>query len=429
MEKNIYEDLLTILRKECVPATGCTEPISVAYAVAMAVELAEGGSVQRINVNVDEGLFKNGAAVGIPGIEERGLKIAAALGAVIGSTQNQLRLLEKISLVQMEKASRMVYEDKVDVKINESYKGFYLEVIVEMESQQVRVLILDHHQNVVSVEKGRDLEMLKIENVILDKASQPIQDYNLSNIIEFSRNIALSDIEFLEEGIQMAKVISETGQKRRDGFGQTMEKMNTTDVLNDSLIGRVQMFSGAASEARMAGTAYPVMTSAGSGNQGITIFMTNTVVAEAYGCGQEELLRAIALSNLITIYIKSYTGTLSAMCGCAVSAGVGTSAGVTLLLGGGEREIFGAMANMLGSIAGMICDGAKEGCAFKVALASGWAVQSALLSLNMNLISTDSGILADNIRDLSINLGNVCNVGMAEVNHTINGIILDRENR
>jgi len=429
LKEDLNKQLLSILRKGSIVATGCTEPISVAYAAAKAVELAEGSAIKKIEVKVDEGLFKNGVGAGIPGIEERGLKIAAALGAVIGNTQNELRLLENVTQDQLEKARSMVRANKIDVYINEIYKGFYLEVTVMTDDQQVRILILDHHQNVVSVEKGEHLEALKVESLRLENEPQAIQDYSLSDLIEFSKSVCISDIKFLEEGIKMAKVISEAGQKRKNGFGEAMVKMNADSMLNASLTEKVQMLAGSASEARMAGTSSPVMTSAGSGNHGITIFITNTVVAETLGCTQEKLIRAIVLSNLVTIYIKSYTGTLSAMCGCAVAAGVGAAAGVSYLLGGTEKEIFGAMVNMVGSIAGMLCDGAKEGCAFKVALASGWAVQSALLSLNAKHIALNDGVLGDNIRDLSMNLGSVCNIGMAEANGIINKLIQKNEER
>lgn len=429
MKEDLNKQLLSILRKGSIVATGCTEPISVAYAAAKAVELAEGKAIKKIDVKVDEGLFKNGVGAGIPGIEERGLKIAAALGAVIGNTQNQMRLLENVTQDQLEKARSMVRANKIDVYINEMYKGFYLEVTVTTDKQQSRILILDHHQNIVSVEKGENLETLKVENLRLENVPQVIQEYSLPDLIEFSQSVSFSEIKFLAEGIRMAKAISEIGQKRKNGFGEAMMKMNEESVLNESLSERVQMYSGSASEARMAGAPCPVMTSAGSGNHGITIFMTNTVVAETFGYTQEKLIRAIVLSNLVTIYIKSYTGTLSAMCGCAVAAGVGAAAGVSYLLGGTEKEIFGAMVNMVGSIAGLICDGAKEGCAFKVALASGWAVQSALLSLNSKHIAFNDGVLGDNIRDLSINLGSVCNVGMAEANGIINKLIQKNEAR
>ena len=169
----------------------------------------------------------------------------------------------------------------------------------------------------------------------------------------------------------------------------------------------------------MAGSKLPAMSSAGSGNHGITVFLTNYAVSRKLGSSDEKLLRALALSNLITFYIKSYTGTLSAMCGCGVAAGIGSSVGVVYLMDGGIKEMLGAIINMVGSIAGIVCDGGKEGCSYKLALSAGWAVQSALLSMAGGVINITDGILASDFKNVIKNLGYVCNPGMLETNEAI----------
>jgi len=176
----------------------------------------------------------------------------------------------------------------------------------------------------------------------------------------------------------------------------------------------------------MSGSKLPVMSTAGSGNHGITAFLTNYAVAEKQRLSLEKLIRSLALTHLITLFIKSYTGTLSAMCGCGVAAGTGASAGVVYLLGGNKEQILGALYNMVGSISGVICDGAKEGCAYKLALASGAAVQSALWSLKGAIINNADGIIDPDFRQLFKNLGYICDPGMVSTDKAILKIMLKK---
>ena len=429
MEKQKTQELLHILREECVPATGCTEPISVAYATALASEKLKGETIERIQLFVDEGLFKNGASAGIPGVKERGLKVAAALGAIIRDSSDQLRILEKLTEEQIRNALALVRMDKVSVHINSKYKHFYLEVVLTSEKDQAHVVICNHHQNVVLAEVSNACE----ENANLndDYATQNedtrIQHFSLSEMFESIKETESSELNFLYEGVRMVKKISEMGMARSGGFGETLGSDSVKKILLDGLQTTVQQAAGSAAEARMAGASLPVMTSAGSGNQGITIFMTNVVVAETMGVPTEELLRAIALSNLITIYIKSFTGTLSPMCDCAVAAGIGASAGVAYLLGGSLDDILNAMLTMAESLTGMICDGAKESCAFKVAISSGWAVQSAIFAMKGVCAPPDIGIVGTDLVSLARNLSKITKFGMVGINPTINEILISRE--
>ncbi len=224
----------------------------------------------------------------------------------------------------------------------------------------------------------------------------------------------------------MNLAIAEEGLKIENGVGVKFREMVEEGLMADNIINRAQMLCSAASEARMSGSRLPVMSTAGSGNHGITAFLTTFAVAEKNNMPEEQLMRALALTNLITIFIKSYTGILSAMCGCGVAAGIGASAGAVYLLGGNKEQILGAMYNMVGSIAGIICDGAKEGCAFKLALASGWAVQAAILSIKGAIINKNDGILAGDFKKLFKNLGYTCNLGMVPTDEAILEVMLEK---
>lgn len=413
-----FKTLVKILKKEIAPAAGCTEPVAVAYSTAVARE-SLGGEVESLEIWVDPGLYKNGLRVGIPGIKARGLDIAASLGALVGDSKKGLCVLEGLTEEDEQRAKDLIKENKVKIKLRNDSNRLYIESILKTNKGQVRVLTLDKHQNIVKIEKGEDFEKIELTKGDKNKYIPAIQQYDLQSILEFAKNIPVSEIAFLEEGVKMNMEVAEEGFKISGGISERFNELIKKDIMHDDMVSKAQRLCAAAAEARMSGTRLAVMSTAGSGNHGITVFLTNKAVALQNGTSKEELLRALALSILVTAYIKSYTGPLSAMCGCGVAAGVGASAGVVYQLGGSIEDMFGAMLNMIGSVAGLICDGAKEGCAYKLAVSTGWAVQSALLSIQGAVVSYNDGILSPDFDQLFKNLGYVCGTGMSYTNKTI----------
>jgi len=416
-------ELLEILKKEVVPAVGCTEPVAVAYSVAFAKKQVS-GELQSIEITVDPGLYKNGLRVGIPGIAERGLHFAAALGYVIGSPEKKLEILNDISPLSIKKAHEIIQQGKVNVKIKKGFDRLYIETILTTTEDRVRVITLDRHLNIVNVDKSEAEKDFETEYMSLNLVPKAIQKYHLSDFIKFADEVSIDELAFLKDGLKMNLEMAQAGLDNTS-TGKNLLKLIEKGLISDDMISRAQFLCSTASEARMAGIRKPVMSSAGSGNHGITVFLTNAAVAEKRNIPEEKLLRALALSNLVTAYIKSYTGTLSAMCGCGVAAGIGASAGVAYMLGGTEEQILGAMINMVGSISGIVCDGGKEGCAYKLALSSGWAIEAALLALSGSVVNTEDGILASDFKKLFQNLGYICNPGMVATNDAILEIMME----
>ena len=421
---NRDEVLLDILKKEILPATGCTEPVAVAYSTAVARQKIN-GDVERLEILVDGGLFKNGMRVGIPGIKERGLEMAGALGIFAGSPEKGLQVIENISDEALNKAKELVAQGKVKVTVRENYPKLYIETLLHTTEGKVRVVTMDRHTNVVSIDEGENKIDCEYKLPQSCNSTNVIQDYRLEDFLDFSQSVLLEDILFLQQGVDMNFALAKEGLNIESGIGKKFEKLVKDGLMHEDIMYKAQLLCAAASEARMAGSKLSAMSSAGSGNHGITVFMTNYAAAEKIGVSKENLLRSLALSNLITVYIKSYTGTLSAMCGCGVAAGIGASVGVVYLLGGGSKEMMGAIINMIGSISGIICDGGKEGCSYKLALAAGWAVQSALLSIAGAVINTTDGILASDFKEVIRNMGYVCNPGMVETNNAIIKVMAD----
>ena len=420
-----YSELVGILKREVVPATGCTEPIAVAYAASVAgKKIGDLSRIEKVEVCVDAALFKNGLRVGIPGIKERGLEIAAALGLVLATPEKELRILEIIQPEENLKAEAMVKKKLIDVCIKGNCSRLFVEVFVTLtDGSQVKVMAVDRHNNIVKVEEGKNLAH-EDPGAIDEQANKKlIQNYDLKGLLDFSNTVPLDEIRFLQDGVDKNMRLAEEGLSYSGGIGQAYKQIIEEGILNDHMVTKAEMLCAAASEARMSGSSLPAMSSAGSGNHGITVFLTLAGVAESTEVNPDTFLRTLAFSNLVTVYIKSFTGTLSAMCGCGVAAGIGASAGVSYMMGASESQIFKSMLNMVGSITGLICDGGKEGCAYKLALSAGWAVKSALLAQKGVSVHEDNGILAFNFRQLFENLGYLCNTGMAGANNSILNIM------
>lgn len=422
------KELLKLLEEGITPATGCTEPIAVAYAVAVAKEQIE-GNLESIDIQVDSNVYKNGLMVTIPGTTEKGLIAAAAFGFIAGGAERRSRVIEGLTDEDIIKARGLIKQKKIELNLKRDCTGLDIEVTILTDREKVRVIILNTHLNIVSIEKinlNSQFKPFVRKEQKANTFNHQIQKYTLEDFLRFGAQIPLEKLLFLEDGVNMNLKISREGLTIKLGVGVKLKEMIHEGIMSDNIITRSQVLCATASEARMSGSKLPVMSTAGSGNHGITVFLTSFAVAEKRNLSKEKLIRSLALSNLITFFIKSYTGTLSAMCGCGVAAGIGVSAGVVYLLDGTKEQILGSLYNMVGSISGMICDGAKNGCAYKLALASGWAVQSALLALKGAIINSTDGIIDPDFKQLFKNLGYLCDPGMVPTDQAILDVILKK---
>ena len=418
--------LLSILKNEIIPATGCTEPIAIAYAVSVAKKKAK-GILELIDIRVDPNIYKNGLRAIVPSTKLRGLKIAAALGYINGDSEKKYRVIEDISKKDVENAEYLIKKNKINIEIKKETKRLYIEVVLITNKDKVRVIAIDSHLNIIKIEKIGKFDFFEPFSFKKDENDSPmevIHRYNFDDFLDFAKDIDINEIGFLEEGIEMNLKIAKEGLNLKSGIGKKLNDMIEEGILCNNMVNRTKVLCSAAVEARMSGVKLPVMISAGSGNHGITIFLSNFAVFEKKQISKERLLRSLALSNLITLFIKSHTGRLSAMCGCGIAAGVGASAGIAYLLGGGKDEIYGSLLNMVGSISGIICDGGKEGCAYKISFISGCIVESALLSMRGAIINYRDGILSSDFIELFKNLGFICNPGIVSTDKAILEVLL-----
>ncbi len=413
------KQMIEILKREAVPALGCTEPVACALACARCKEEL-GGVPESIDVYVSGNIYKNGMGVGIPGTGMVGLPIAAALGAVCGKTAYGLEVLKEVSVGNnLEVAKELVEQGMVKVHLKEDAPDkLYAEALCRKGNGTVKTVIVHGHTNIVLVEKDGQTVFCKEEKPAVAEEGKCVE-LSLARIWEFVHQVDVKDIEFLLEGAKMNETISDEGLKGKFGLqiGRTLKENIEKGVLADDLLNRVLIRATAASDARMDGCEKPVMTNSGSGNQGITVYLPVVVTAERFGCSQEQLVRALALSNLVAAHIHYYMGHLSALCGIVI-ASTGSAAAITYLMGGTYEQVVNTIKTMSSNLTGMMCDGAKQGCALKVYSGTSAAVQASLLSMQ-GVKTRNDGIVEEDIEKTIRNIGVIASVGMEQTDKTI----------
>lgn len=413
-------ELIHLLKREVVPALGCTEPIALAYAVSKARK-ALNEKPDRVDTFLSRNILKNGMGVGIPGTGMTGLGIAAALGAVGGNSEAGLEVLKDIKIEHIEEAKKMLYEQKVSINLKNVPDKLYIEAICWSKDRYSRVIIKEKHTNIVLIEVDKKKIYEELPQRAASGLMEESMELSLDTIYDFAVHVPFEDIKFLLDGVNMNMKVAEEGLIKDYGLkvGKTLKNSIQKGIVSDDIQGYASMVTAAGADARMAGCTYPVMSSAGSGNQGLTAILPVAAVAKKLEKSDNELARALAISHLTTIHIKNFIGRLSALCGCGVAASIGASSGITYLLGGDLKSIKCCVKNMIADVSGMICDGAKPGCALKLATAIGAAVQCAALGINGIEVSSHDGIIDKDVEKTIKNLGNVCTLGMVDTDRII----------
>lgn len=433
MKRERELELIELLKNEVKPALGCTEPIAVALAVAKSAEVikSKGEKVDKIDVLVSANILKNGMGVGVPGTGMVGLHIAAALGVSCGKSEYKLEVLKDLTNDSISLAKQMVKDNKVSINLASTSKKLYVSATCVSKNINATTIIEDNHDNITSVSENGKVIFQSGEDSsnTTNNNSKGILDYKLDmNIIhEFATTVPLSDIEFILDSVTLNKALALEGLKNDYGLkvGKTIKNGSNSGIFGEGLLTYSMALTAAASDARMAGSTLPAMSNSGSGNQGITVTIPVIAFAEKMGADNESLSRALVLSHLIAIHIKGYLGKLSALCGCVI-ASTGAACGIVYLKGGNLEQMGYAIKNMIGNITGMVCDGAKVGCALKVASGVSSAVQSAMLAMENICISEKDGIIDKDIEKTIQNLGRIGSSGMQSTDNMILDIMVSK---
>ena len=410
--------LINLLKAEVKPALGCTEPGAVALAVAKAREVL-GQECRECNIEVSANIYKNGMGVGIPGSGGKvGLEIAAAMGLLGGKSSLGLDVLESVEECQLDSAQRLVDEGFINISPLKEGDRIFARAVLKGENGISEAVISTKHDNFILVKKdGKTILntcMSNASGATSDGGESPVVKLSIREIIAVVESFEFKDIEFLLEGIEMNKNMAEKGlsQKLGAGVGYSFKKAIEDKFIADDLINMSMMVTAAASDARMSGVKMSVMSSNGSGNHGLTAILPIAVYNDKYPQSDERLAKALAISHLVISYVKNYTGRLSAVCGCGVAASVGSAAAITWLMDIGYDAIEGAINNMIANLSGMVCDGAKAGCAYKLASAAAAAMQSAINVKYGSIVPKLNGIVGETVEQSIRNLGEVSGRGM-----------------
>lgn len=417
--------LIEILKNETGISVGCTEVAAVALAAAWARK-ALGEDPDRLEITLDRGTYKNGMRVGIPGTKEIGIPWAAAIGACIGKPEEKLKILGNISSDVMGKAKKLLLNNKINVTVNRMAKEIYIDCKLKTSSSTAEALITRRHDQVDKVLRNGQIykEWKAPRKSPSPKVKQKIEikDIPFDVFFPFVESARLEKLSFLKKGLEVNRNFA------RDCLNH-LNEMELSPILERWSTGYKETYirpdeygkliTTAAVEARMRGFPKPVFTCGGSGNQGLVASLPLIGYAEKTEIPSDVFLRSVALSFLVTIYIKAYTGVLSPICGCGIGSSIGVGCGLAYLMGGKQKEIEGVIKNMVGTMAGIICDGAKSGCAFKALLMVGMAFDSAELAVGGVIISSRDGILSQSVEETLSNLEHLTHFGMAHADDAI----------
>ncbi|MBN1549895.1 serine dehydratase subunit alpha family protein, partial [bacterium] len=387
-----------MLKSEVFPALGCTEPIAVAYAASLAAFHAK-GDILSVEIIVDPGVFKNGMAVTVPNTGgKRGNLIAGAIGAVLRDPDKRMEILKNVTAEVIDAAESLISSGKASIRCRSSLTQLFIDVRVKTASDTVRALIEHSHTNVTLLERNGKTLLDNTRQEMSNNTSNYkylLKEKTICELVEYADAIDSDDYAYIKSGIEMNLRVSEAGKElRRVGY-YLLDLMKKGYLLND-VFSTTKIITASATDARMAGLNYPVMSSGGSGNQGVVAILVPYNVGIWFGIPEDRIIRSIALSHLLNSYVKCYTGDLSVICGCAIAAGVGAAAAIVYQqFGRNMDKIALAVNNLISDLGGMLCDGAKEGCALKVASSADSAIRAAYMAFNDHGITNLEGFIGN----------------------------------
>jgi L-cysteine desulfidase len=420
--------IISLIKKEVIPAIGCTEPIAVALCAAKAREVL-GEIPEKITVYLSANVLKNAMGVGIPGTGGMvGLPIAVALGALIGKSEYQLEVLKDSTPETVEKGRKMIENKTISIKLKEQIEEkLYIEVHCRSGQNDAKAVIAGNHTQFVYLSRNERILLNKTYEKTEENGDEQIK-FTLRKIYEFATVTPVEKLRFILDAAKINKKAAETSFNRNygHGLGKMLNNSLVNSIMGDNVYTKILSYTSAACDARMAGAMIPIASNSGSGNQGITATLPVVIYAESTEKSEEELIRALILSNLTVIYIKQHLGRLSALCGCIVAA-TGSSCGLVYLMGGNFEQICYAVKNMVANLTGMICDGAKPSCSMKLTSGVSTAVFSAMMAVENKYVKSVEGIIDDDVDKSIKNLTLIGAKGMLETDKIILDIMTHKD--
>lgn len=424
-------ELSKMIKDDMKPALGVTEPGAIAFAVAKARSFTK-GDIKKVNVAMNSGMYKNAFTCGIPNSNEVGNIFAAALGVVAGNADKGLESLADVTPEDNVKAQEMIDQGKITVELSGITSRIFIEATVETEEDKAIVTIRDSHTNITKIIVNDKVELetedeKKTEEDGGEEESHSIHKYTLQQLYDYVTTVDIEEIRFINEAYKVNLELFHEGlENPRTTFARQLLAINNGKEVSDDEQKTASLVCNAAIEARVIGLDKPAMSITGSGAHGIIATMPLYAAYKVNGYTEEQLLRATALSYLVCMYIKEYSGRLSAFCGCAIAAGSGMACALVYLRGGTVEMMAHTLNNMASSITGMICDGGNQGCTMKGVAAVDAAYKSVEFAMNGIYISEVHGINGNTPEETMRNMGLIASPGMVGTEKTIVEIFEDK---
>ena len=417
------EQMLELLKKDVVPALGCTEPVCVALCAAQAGAVLE-GTVECISVEVNPGIYKNAMSAGIPGCTMVGIPWAAAIGANLKNPAKQLQLLADITPNVLDAAGKLIAAENVTVTVKDDEKSIYVKCTLRSADGEAVSITRNAHTNMVYLSHNG--------NVIFEYTAQstasgddPLVDALKAMTIADIRKLICSaseeELDFMMDGIRMNDDLAAYSGNHPIGIGLagSLQSSAATFLLGSDLVSKITFAVTSAAESRLDGCPLPTMSSSGAGTKGLVVILPISETAKAIGASRLQTVRAVALGHLINRYINAYVGKLSPMCSCVMCSSTAAAVGIAFLLGGTDEQLGWAIRNIAGTVTGMICDGGKVGCAMKVATGSFAALTAALHAVQNVCLRVSDGICAETPEQCIKNMASIGINGMKDTDQEI----------
>ena len=425
LSKELMDNYTDILRNELIPAMGCTEPIAIAYAASMANKILDDEPIH-ITINCSGNMIKNVKGVKVPNSGgQRGIEVAATLGVVGGKPDKKLEVIAGVTDEDRENTRELVNAGFCDCNYVEKVPNLYIQAIIKGKNHDAEVVISEHHTDISLIKRdGVTLMESGVRNEYTDTIRSGDRSLmSLEGLLDYANQVDLEEVkDIMNRQIEMNSAISQEGLDNPWGasVGKTILEYYGKDVRTCACAA-----AAAGSDARMSGCPMPVVINSGSGNQGITVTMPVVKYAHELCVSDEKRMRALIISNLVSIYIKHYIGALSAFCG-AVSASCGAGAAITYMSGGDYAHIAKTITNTIANVGGIVCDGAKPSCAAKIAASVNAAILAHYMSMNDKSFQPGEGIVEEDVEKTIMNMGYIGKVGMQPTDKEILNVMTDK---
>lgn len=413
-----------LIQREVVPALGCTEPIAVALAAAKASKLL-GGIPDKVEMLLSDNIIKNAMGVGIPGTGMFGLPIAIALGAIAGKPEQDLEVLKDITQEDINIAKAYIDEHRITIETkNIEGEKLYVEAICKKGNDVSKVVIRHSHKNCCLIQLNDEIIKNSCDLEARPDSQQKVE-LRMNEVYDYAMNTPIEELEYIMKVYEMNSEAARLSMIDDKDFSKFADNDIAQMFFGNGIFSKLTKITASTSHARMSGAMFPVMSNSGSGNQGITVTLPIIIFARETNKSREELMRALVLGSLTAIHIKQYMSRLSALCGVVV-ASIGSGVGITYLLGGNYEQICYTIKNMIGNVTGMICDGAKTGCALKVATGVSVATLSSIMAMQNRVVTEYEGIIDADIDKTIQNLVTISTQGIDAADRVILNIMTSK---